>query len=468
MWDCKGLVKQDGITLVDFLDFPEILPLNIIARQHVESIVNKWQQKDEFETTADWQARVTEATRKEKAEAVYSDMVEKYVLNAAAKSRLKPVLGMYDADHRTFLVSDSLWGQIIVSLNGIVDARTFKEKWDSVIAIPTYYFNTNTTKLDIQEILFYLDNKVVARYGNGNTQKYQITDIDYNFDPIDIPMGKDIAVRIPKVVDTVIVRTNSDVDINIPLIQTTNNNTYAFIIANENYHGSIPNVPFALNDGRSFKRYCRDRLGIDDAHIEIFENATYGQIIACIESIKDASRANDGHLKVLFYYAGHAFPDENNLGAFILPVDGVSRLSATGYSLDELYNELGTINAESIVCFIDACFSGSTRDDQMLFAESRGVAIKPKESLPIGHLVVLTSSSNSETSHQYYDGQHGLFTYYLLKYMQTKKGTLKLGDLAEYVIRNVKRTSYDVNHKIQTPKVISALGLAGKWEEITL
>ncbi len=257
----------------------------------------------------------------------------------------------------------------------------------------------------------------------------------------------------------------SDVDENIPVSGVRNENTYVFIIANEDY----PNrhVPYALNDGRTFKEYCYSTLGIPTNRIRMYENATAGNLIACVANIKRASEANDGDLNIILYYAGHAFPDEESKDAYLMPVDGDSRLVETCFSLKRLYKELGGIKTNQAVCFLDACFSGATREDDMLLS-GRGVAIKPKEETPQGNLVVFTSASGAETAHQYEEKRHGLFTYYLLKKMQESNGNFTLGELFDNVRKNVKKTSYDVNERIQTPTVIPSTTMEQKWRNIKL
>ena len=79
-----------------------------------------------------------------------------------------------------------------------------------------------------------------------------------------------------------------DVDSDIPQISKAKDNTFAFIIANEDYPQK--NVPFALNDGRIFKGYCIKALGIKEKRVNIYENATGNNIIACVEKIKNMSK----------------------------------------------------------------------------------------------------------------------------------------------------------------------------------
>ena len=257
----------------------------------------------------------------------------------------------------------------------------------------------------------------------------------------------------------------SDADINIPKTDKISPDTYVFIVANENYPQR--KVRYAINDGTVFKEYCEKTLGIPANHIRFYPDATSANLLACIEQMKQASIANSGQLSIIFYYAGHAFPDEQTKSAYLLPVDGQTNLLRTCYSLNKLYNELSTLQAKNITCFIDACFSGATRENEMLLA-GRGVAIKPKYDVPRGNVVVFTSASGAETAHQYKDKEHGLFTYYLLKKLQESKGNVTLGELGDYITTNVKRTSFDVNDKIQTPTVIPSATMTSKWRNIKL
>lgn len=228
---------------------------------------------------------------------------------------------------------------------------------------------------------------------------------------------------------------NSDVDNNIPQSLIKFDNKFAIIIANENYE--ISPVPYALNDGRKFKQYCIEALGIPEGNAYMYEDATYGNIISAVERIKNLSDAFDGNLDLIVYYAGHGIPDEDNKSAYLLPVDGsVTDIKHTGYSLKSLYSELSKLKVNRITFFIDACFSGANREDEILLS-GRGVAIKVNEEVPQSNLIVFSASTGTETAHQLTDKTHGLFTYYLLKAIQDSDGNITLGNLSDFVIKNI-------------------------------
>lgn len=259
---------------------------------------------------------------------------------------------------------------------------------------------------------------------------------------------------------------DSDVDKNIPTAKASANNTFAFIIANENYPDAP--VPYSLNDGRMFKEYCQKALGLPEKNINLYEDATFGNIITAVEKMKQIADAYDGDASVIFYYAGHGFPDEKQNTAYLLPIDGnASDITTTGYSLAKLYQELSELKLKSSIVFLDACFSGSKREDQML-SESRGVAIKVKEEAPKGNMLVFSAAQGDETAHQMEEKHHGLFTYYLLKELQATGGDVDMGTLTEYVTKQVKRQSVVINNKKQTPTVIPSQSLSNSWQSMKL
>ncbi|MBO7051062.1 MAG: caspase family protein [Prevotella sp.] len=259
---------------------------------------------------------------------------------------------------------------------------------------------------------------------------------------------------------------DSDVDKDIPVAKGKAENTFAFIIANENYPDAP--VPYSLNDGRMFREYCQKTLGLPEKNINLYEDATFGNIITAVEKMKQVADAYDGEASVILYYAGHGFPDDKQQTAYLLPIDGdASSITTTGYSLAKLYKEIAGLKLKSAVVFLDACFSGAKREDQML-ASSRGVAIKVKEEAPQGNMLVFSAAQGDETAHQLEDKHHGLFTYYLLKQLQATGGNVDMGTLTEYVTKQVKRQSVVINNKKQTPTVIPSQALMNNWQTMKL
>lgn len=258
----------------------------------------------------------------------------------------------------------------------------------------------------------------------------------------------------------------SDVDKNIPQTNLKNDKTFAVIIANENYQ-TVSKVPFALNDGEVFSKYCHQTLGIPQSNIKLVKDATLNNLKHEINWLSNVIRAYQGNVKVIFYYAGHGIPDESNRTSYLLPVDGNGSDVSTGYKLDNLYEKLGGMSANSVTVLLDACFSGAKRDGGML-ASARGVAIKAKSGQPIGNMVVMSASQGDETAYPYKEKQHGMFTYFLLKKLQDSNGDVNMSDLSSYITTNVSQKSIVINGKSQTPILTPSASVGVEWKTWTL
>jgi hypothetical protein len=260
----------------------------------------------------------------------------------------------------------------------------------------------------------------------------------------------------------------TDVDDNIPVNSELNNKTFAVIIGNESYAKEI-RVNYALNDARIFRQYMQKTLCLPDNNIYYSENATYGQILDALKWMNDVIKAFNGEASVIFYYAGHGMPDEQTKSAYLLPVDGNSQNPSTAVSLADVYSKITEYPSEHAIVFLDACFSGSTREtDGTMLAQGRGVRIAPKTEVLPGSLIVFSAATGDETAFPFTEKRHGLFSYYLLKKLQDSKGTATLNDISNYIITNVRQQSVVVNKKSQNPQVNVSPKLQSIWQTISL
>ena len=257
-----------------------------------------------------------------------------------------------------------------------------------------------------------------------------------------------------------------DTSEDIPILKQDNTETFAVILANENYQ-KVAKVPCALNDGRAFRRYCENVLGIPAENIHYVEDATLGKMTAELNWAMRVATAYEGESRLIIYYAGHGVPNEKDGAGYLLPVDVAGNDISSAYSLSALYKTLGKLDAKSVTLFMDACFSGTLRGEGMLVA-TRGVAIKTKQEVPVGNMVVFLAAQGDETAYPYAEKGHGLFTYFLLKKLKETKGNIELGALGDYIRREVGRKAAVVNNKTQTPTVSFSTALGEKWRELKL
>lgn len=257
-----------------------------------------------------------------------------------------------------------------------------------------------------------------------------------------------------------------DVDTDIPHTHLVNNTLFAVIIGNEKYDEES-DVPYAENDATMFKEYCKQTLGISEKHIRLVTDAGYNDMRKAVNWLQQGLDSYDGEGSAIFYYAGHGIPNEAEKTACLLPTDGSGSDIGSAISLAKLYERLSNMRARNVTVFLDACFSGARRDGGMM-QSSRGVALKIKPGTPQGHLVVFTAAQEDETAFPFKAKQHGMFTYYLLKKLQQSKGDVTLGDLADYIIKEVKRQSFDENNRKQTPTVRPSQAMTAEWRKLKI
>ena len=435
----------------------------------IENRIDKWQQKDSYETLDEYRARMTEKNRDAKIQEMQKLAQQEYISKYESRVNLHHLeLKPYDADHEVFLVTSPDVGEMVVPVpRSNNEARIFASNWNGMqFKNPKYFIDKD--HLALAQLTIITPSGKEYHYDNAAALNYTATNVEVHFDPINAGM---LAANTSNANKQTIQQQNvklgtSDVDENIPENPTTNNKTFAVVIANQNYT-NVAGVPLALNDGLAFSKYCEKTLGMPAENVRYYADASYGTMLRAIRDIKNIASAFNGDINIVFYYAGHGIPNEATKDAYLLPTDADGTQTEGCYSLNKLYTELGSTKAKEIVVFLDACFSGSKREEGML-ASARGVALKAKQEDPRGNMVVFSAASGDETAFPYSAKGHGLFTYYLLKKLQESKGDVNLGELSDYISENVKQQSVVINRKVQTPTATPSTWIATGWKEMTL
>lgn len=314
-----------------------------------------------------------------------------------------------------------------------------------------------------QEIVLPLSIKISEKYKKyGENKEINLT---LN-QPLTSHQTIEVAAQVTQsIVD---VQLHSDVDKNIPQTEKINPHCYALIIGNYDYHSyqnglnSEQDVPFAAEDATMFKEYCEKTLGIEAKNISFLSNATAAKMNQEIDFITRLA-AHDPQAEIVFYYAGHGFPDELTKTSYLIPVDvNVTNLSSA-IALYDLYQKLSATQAQKITVFLDACFSGGGRDMGLL--ASRGIKVTPQKDKLSGNIVVFSATTADQVALPYSDKKHGMFTYFLLKKLQESRGDCTYGELFDYLNSNVVESSLRVNRKDQAPEVNTSLQVQEAWKD---
>lgn len=441
------------------------------AEKYVNEKLKEWARKSNYETLAEHKQRVNPTSIEGKKVEFLGEAKSTYLSKYVDNSNLyKMSLLPYDAENEVFL-AESDYGEIVIPVpRSNNEARIFESYWKSMDFVSPEY-NIVNDKIRLTKLIvvtpsgkrYYYDAKADIEY-TETTVNVNYNDFVYDqYSASNNEVYSNMSKHTKRSVSTGL----SDVDINIPQSRAVNDNTYAIIIANENY-SELSDVPMAGNDGRVFKEYCQKTLGIPDENITYIANATFGPLVTAISDFKDLAKfSGPENMNLIFYYAGHGIPDEKTRDGYIIPVDADGKNMNICYSLTKLYQELGSMQLNNIYVFLDACFSGANRNNEMLIS-ARAVQVKPRPAEPVGKMVILTATSDSETALAYEDKGHGLFTYYLLKKLQETKGNVTMGELYDYVKHNVGVQSRKINHKLQTPHFMVSFRLKEVWRDYKL
>ncbi len=437
--------------------------------------LKEWQKKGNYETSANYEMRVTPEGIENKRKELYAEYQDKYnayirpymqaFRDAKKKDFLSPdhvfELREYDEATQRYRINSNRLGDIWVPVPSH-KAQIFRDRWQKILTglncvyLP-YGDDMRLAELDFAGFKYVFDVPQEPVYGAMMASNDE--------EPEAKPDGQKPGEQ-AEVAEEVFV---SDVDRNIPEgINPDASRMYAIIIGNEHYtENDCSDVPYAVNDATSFKEYCERALGISPKNIYFRTDATLNQMRGGVRWFKKMSDAYDGDVKLLFYYAGHGVPNESGTDSFLLPADGIPGDYESAYQLSRLYEELGNTPSKNTTVFLDACFSGAKRSGGMLMS-ARAVAIDVPEVEPLGNMVVFSAASGEETAMPYNEQHHGLFTYFLLKKLQQTGGSATYRELYDYLSRNVRQFSLTENQKAQTPSVEAAYDMEMVWEALTL
>jgi hypothetical protein len=232
-----------------------------------------------------------------------------------------------------------------------------------------------------------------------------------------------------------------DIEKDIPISGRKGKHDLAIVFGIESYK-NVPGVSFAKRDAEWMKKYFENVLGIpkNRIHYKADSDASLAEFNVAFGGWLKKRLKDDSN--IFIYYAGHGAPDMKENKAYLIPYDGnPNYASDTGFEMDALYEQLGNLGAASVTVFLDACFSGANRDNEMLLADARPVFMEVDESAT-RNVTVFSASSGSEISSAWPEKKHGLFSYYLMKGMRgdadaNSDNQITVGELGDYVKENV-------------------------------
>jgi TPR repeat protein len=219
-----------------------------------------------------------------------------------------------------------------------------------------------------------------------------------------------------------------------------NQNAVALIIGVETY-SNLPKAQYAGSDANHFYNYANHSLGVPPNKIKLLTDSKASRL-ELLKAMKSWMRTEvNGKTDVYIFFAGHGLASTDGSKTYLLPADGDrDLLDETSILRDDLI--ASAKGAKTITMFLDTCYSGGTRTNEVLLTDARPIAIVPDMKALPSNVTVLAAASGAQLSSTYEAAQQGLFSYWLMKGMEGDADTNKdkkitAGELHDYVSRQV-------------------------------
>jgi hypothetical protein len=220
----------------------------------------------------------------------------------------------------------------------------------------------------------------------------------------------------------------------------------------------IPRLRYTVPDAEAIYQVLTGPAGFTPEHVFLLTDKTERK--PTLRNLKWAlgtflARSAQKDDTVLIFFAGHGAPEvdqrgveRDGLAKYLIPSDAEpDDLYSSALPMDELQTIFGRIEAERVVMFLDACYSGAAGGRTFASKKTRAVNL---DDLFLERLTrskgraILTASRPAEVSIELPELGHGLFTYYLLRGLQgaadlNRDGIVSLQELYEYVEQQVSQ-----------------------------
>lgn len=199
-------------------------------------------------------------------------------------------------------------------------------------------------------------------------------------------------------------------------------NLHVLVIGINNY-ADVPDVPYAERSAQLFAELAKKVLGAKDENVILLTDAeaTSGRLRGRLRTMLSRLDSND---RLVVYYAGHGVPAKDGKAAYLLAQDGgPGSFEEQDLQLDNIYASIDKSKVGQASLFIDACFSGRSGKDTIVFEGVGGITLVPKHGVrPDGRLAVITAGRSDQFSNQDKTHGHRLFGYHLMKALLEEGG----------------------------------------------
>ena len=248
----------------------------------------------------------------------------------------------------------------------------------------------------------------------------------------------------------------------------SNKNRVALIIGIEKYEQAPP-ASYANLDATYFYEYARKGFGVSKSNMMLLvdEDANLIKSLGIISKWLPGKVVKN-QTELIIFFAGHGLASNDGKELYFLTQDSdPDLLTRTALSRTELFKEILSLEPKSVTMFMDTCYSGISRDEEVLLASARPIRIAAddQDGVP-DNFTVFTASQLDQISSGLKEASHGIFSYYLMKGLEGKADANKdkqitNGELLAYMDQNVSQKASELGRQ-QNPS------LAGDRDQVLL
>ena len=234
----------------------------------------------------------------------------------------------------------------------------------------------------------------------------------------------------------------------------------AIIIGIEKYD-KAPQATYAADDAKFFHEYVRLAFGVPKENIKLLtdEKATRIDTLALLKKWLPA-KINKNRTELIVFFAGHglANAESENNELYILPQNSdPDMLEESAISRSKFFKSILDLEPKKVTMFIDACYSGVSRDEKTLLASARPLKLITEDSKIPDMFTVFSASGLNEISSGLKEAKHGIFSYYLMKGLEGRADEnndkkITNGELLAFMKQNVSIKAAELGRK-QNPSL---------------
>ena len=231
-------------------------------------------------------------------------------------------------------------------------------------------------------------------------------------------------------------------------------NKVAIVIGIENYD-IAPKASYANRDAEFFTEYLKRMFGVPKQNLIILrdEEAKLIKFFSILEKWLPGV-AGSGGKDIYVFYAGHGLSSNDGKELYLLTHDSdPDLLKRTAIMRSDLFSLINDQKPKSVTIFFDTCYSGPSRDGEMLIASARPIRIvaEDEDNIP-SNFSVFSAAKNDQISSSISEIKHGIFSYYLMKGLEgesdsNKDRKITNQEMIDYLNLNVKKIAAKAGRK---------------------